>query len=326
MSESTDEPVTDIASVVVDGCAPLLSKPDAWEGWVAGGVDLAIPTVATHERPEEAIPRVRKWGRWTEGNNRLFHAALPEDLDRLGDGRLGIAFHFQNTAPLGEDPGLLEVYGDLGLRMIQLTYNHRNAVGYGCMDPHDRGLTAFGRDLVAEMNRLGMVVDLSHTGRRTTLEAIEASAHPTVFSHSNARRLFDHPRNITDTQIRAVAERGGLVGVNAVSSFLRTDGEGANLSDLLDHIDYLVEMIGPEQVCLGLDFWSDGDIDYGEWTRTGLWTADDLSAHVTWPEGICGPGHFPRLVEGLAARGYSSDDIAAIMGDNWIRLFRQVWN
>lgn len=313
-------------SVVVDGCAPLLSKPGAWEGWLVGGVDLAIPTVATHEGPEEAVTRVENWRRWIDENEKLLHVVSPTDLDALGNGRLGITFHFQNTTPLGDDLSLLEAYRRLGLRMIQLTYNHRNAVGDGCMDLADRGLTGFGRDLVAEMNRLGMVIDLSHTGRRTTLEAIEASIHPTVFSHSNARRLFDHPRNITDQQIRAVAERGGLVGVNAVSSFLRADGVGAHLSDLLDHIDYLVEMIGPARVCLGLDFWTDGDPNFAAWTQSRFWTADDLSRYVTWPAQIAGPGHFPRLAEGLAARGYSPQSIAAIMGHNWIRLFREVWS
>ncbi|MCQ3804808.1 MAG: membrane dipeptidase [bacterium] len=312
-------------SVVVDGCAPLLAKRGAWQGYLAGGVDLAIPTVATHETPLEAMPRVRDWRKWIADNDSLFHAASPSDLGTFAEGRLGIAFHFQNTTPLGESLDLLETYARLGLRMIQLTYNHRNAVGDGCMDPNDRGLTAFGRDVVAEMNRLGIVVDLSHTGHRTTLEAIDASEHPTVFSHSNAQRLFDHPRNITDTQIRAVAEGGGLVGVNTVSSFLRSDGVGANLSDLLDHIDYLVEMIGSNQVCLGLDFWIDGEPDFGEWTEAGLWTADDLSAHVGWPRGISGPGHIPRLRQGLADRGYSPEAIAGIMGDNWIRLFTEVW-
>ena len=312
-------------SVVVDGCAPLLSKPGAWKGWLVGGVDLAIPTVATHEAPDEALPRVADWRRWVKKHDQLFQVVSHTGLDALGDRRLGICFHFQNTTPIGEKLALLEVYRDLGVRMIQLTYNYRNAVGDGCMEPGDRGLTPFGGALVAEMNRLGLVVDLSHTGHRTTLEAIEASFHPPVFSHSNARRLFDHPRNITDEQIRAVGEKGGLVGVNAVPSFLRSDGIGANLSDLLDHIDYLAEMIGPEHVCLGLDFWTDRNLDYEKWDKTGLWAADDLTEYVSWPHGICGPGHFPRLREGLVERGYSPGNIAAIMGNNWVRLFRQVW-
>lgn len=290
-----------------------------------GEVDLAVPTVATHENPGEGLKRVGEWRSWLAEEKGVFHVTSPTDLDRLGDGRLGVTFHFQNTTPLGEDLDLLEVYRDLGVRMIQLTYNDHNAVGGGCMDSHDGGLSPFGRDLIGEMNQLGMVVDLSHTGYRTTLEAIEASSAPTVFSHSNVRRLFDHPRNITDQQIRAVAERGGLVGVNAVASFLRTDGKGANLSDLLDHIDYLVEMIGPEQVCLGLDFWSGPEVDFKAWNRTGRWGADDLSEFVDWPRDIAGPGHFPRLREGLAARGHSTGDIAAVMGDNWARLFRRLW-
>lgn len=325
MCPSVMEEATQARAVVVDGCAPLLSHPHAWEGWVVGGVDLAIPTVATHETPGEALRRVGQWRRWLDEEDGVFHVASPEDLDVLGDGRLGVTFHFQNTTPLGDDLELVEAYRELGVRMVQLTYNEHNAVGGGCMDASDAGLTRFGRDLIKEMNRLGVVVDLSHTGHRTTLEAIEASSAPTVFSHSNVQRIFDHPRNITDQQIRAVAERGGLVGVNAVASFLRTDGVGANLPDLLDHIDYLVEMIGPGQVCLGLDFWTGPEADFGEWNRTGCWTADDLSQYVDWPRDIAGPGHFPRLRQGLAARGHSPEDIAAIMGENWVRLFRRLW-
>lgn len=313
-------------TVVVDGCAPLLSAPGAWEGWSAGGVDLAIPTVATHEQPEQAVPKVEKWKRWAEGDRRRFPVTSPDDLGNLGDGRLGIGFHFQNTTPLGEDLRLLHRFHRLGVRMIQLTYNHRNAVGDGCMEPKDRGLTSFGRDLIGEMNHLGVVIDLSHTGERTTLEAIEASAHPTVFSHSNVGRIFDHPRNISDEQIRTVAEKGGLVGVNAVSAFLRADGAGACRSDLVDHIDYLVEMIGPHRVGLGLDFWSDVPIDYSEWTAAGLWGADDISRYVNWPDGICGPGHIPRIARELSDRGYSSKHIRGIMGGNWVSLFRSVWN
>ena len=313
-------------SVVVDGCAPLLSKPGAWEGWLVGGADLAVPTVATHEGPGRTPARLRDWTAWMDGADRLYHVTGPADLDALGDGRLGIVYHFQNTTPLGEDLNLLGAYRRRGVRMIQLTYNHRNAVGGGCMDTRDEGLTAFGRDLIGEMDRLGVVIDLSHTGRRTTLEAIESSAHPVVFSHSNARRLFDHPRNITDHQIRAVAERGGLVGVNAVSSFLRTGGAGAGLSDVVDHIDYLVQVVGPDRVCLGLDFWSDAEIAFPEWTRAGMWTRADLSRYVSWPTGLSGPGHIPRIAAELEARGYRSGDIAAIMGDNWVRLFRTVWS
>lgn len=313
-------------SLVVDGCAPQLSDPQAWEGWLVGGVDLAIPTVSTHESPGEALKKIGRWRRWLQEDERLFLVASPPDLDILGEGRLGITFHFQNTTPVGNDLDLLEGYQRLGVRMIQLTYNHRNLVGDGCMEPEDAGLSRFGRDLIAEMNRLGIVVDLSHTGHRTTLEAMEASLAPTVFSHSNAKGLFDHPRNVTDRQIRAVAEGGGLIGVNAVSSFLRTDGVGASISDLLDHIDYMVQLIGPRHVCLGLDFWAGGTVDFAEWNRKGLWTADDLSAYVGWPEGIAGPGHFPRLVEGLMSRGYSPSDVNAIMGDNWVRLFRRLWN
>jgi membrane dipeptidase len=281
--------------------------------------------VATHESPDEALPRVEKWRDWIKRNEGIFHVASTTDLKQLGDKRLGITFHFQNATPLGDRLGLVEEYRQLGVRMIQLTYNHQNLVGYGCMDPEDDGLSRFGRDLVAEMDRLGVVIDLSHTGRRTTLEAIDASRHPTVFSHSNVKRLFDHPRNIDDEQIRAVANRGGLVGVNAVSSFLRTNGIGAKLEDLLDHIDYLVQMIGPEQVCLGLDFWTNDTPDFSAWTKTGLWTTDDIHDYVAWPQDISGPGHFPRLVEGLIARGYSNENVTAIMGNNWIRLFETVW-
>ena len=310
----------------MDGCAPLLSKPGAWRGWVEGGVDLAIPTVATHEGAEEGPARVKEWRRWTDGDRGVYLVASRADLERLGTGDLGILFHFQNTTPLGGRLSLLEEYHRLGVRMIQLTYNHANAVGGGCMDADDRGLTGFGTDLIAEMNRLGTVIDLSHTGRRTTLEAIERSAHPTVFSHSNANRVFAHPRSIDDQQIRAVAERGGLVGANAVASFLRTDGVGADLSDLVEHIEYLVELIGPSRVCLGLDFWSDAQIDYAEWTADARWTADRPSHQVNWPNGICGPGHIPRIAQELRHRGYSNEAIDGIMGNNWVRLLHSVWN
>ena len=325
---SSDGPLHDRLTIV-DGVCPLMQTPSAWDAYIAGGADIVAPTVANAEGVEQTMVLLGRWFRWLEEDReRLMHVASTAQLREaaLSD-RLGIVFHFQDTAPLGGDVSMLEVYRRLGVMMIQLTYNRRNAVGDGSTEPENAGLSSYGHDVVREMNRLGIIVDLSHTGYRTTMDAIEASRSPVVFSHSNALALHTNPRNIADDQARAAAATGGLVGVNAFPAFL-TDAPRATVAHVVDHIEHWLGLIGPEHVAIGLDYYDGGTPEvYAEMIRSGLWTTDTypLPPHP-FPEGIEDPSRLGNLTAEMERRGFDERTIANIMGANWMRLFENVWS
>ena len=312
---------------VVDAVCPLMTDPEAWDLYMEGGVDIGAPTVANFETPSETLELLEQWARWIGEDDRLVAVTEPGDFELFpSPGKLGVIIHFQNGAPLGEDLGNYERFHRLGLRMVQLCYNFDNPLGDGCLSREDGPLTSFGREAIREMNRLGIVVDLSHTGRRTTMEAMRATSAPPVFSHSNPYAVTPHRRNIDDEQIRAVADLGGLVGVVTFPAFVKPGGQGATVSDLVDHVDYLVDMIGPEQVGMGLDFCESGLEMVERMIESGAWTVED------YPPGadarlldLQSPSQIQRIRDELARRGYPPEAIAGIMGQNWIDLFKRVW-
>ncbi len=313
---------------VLDGVCPQMIDPDYWDSWIKGAVDITVPTVANWEDPAETQKLLDQWGRWLTEDNQLMAVNEPHDFEQFPvAGRLGVIIHFQNTLPLGDDLANYERFYGQGLRMVQICYNRTNLVGDGCLEPGDGPLTSFGKEAIREMNRLGMVVDLSHTGRRTTFDAMRASSAPPVFSHSNPKALCDNRRNIDDEQIKAVADLGGLVGINAYPAFVKPGGKGATVADLVDHIDYLVDLIGPHQVGLGLDFCELSPEIHREMIASGEWSIEDYPDDSgTYPIGLETPAQIPNLTRELVNRGYPPDTINAIMGHNWIDLYRRVWS
>ncbi len=305
-----------------------MTDPDSWDSWIEGGVNIAVPTVANWETPAETQDLLDQWDRWLSEDRRLIGVNQPADFDQFPVvGKLGVIIHFQNTLPLGDDLANYERFYGQGLRMVQICYNRTNLVGDGCLEPGDGPLTSFGRDVIKEMNRLGMVVDLSHTGRRTTFDAMRVSSSPPVFSHSNPKTLCSNRRNIDDEQIKAVAGLGGLVGVNAYPAFVKQGGKGATVSDLVDHIDYLVDLIGPHQIGLGLDFCELSPQIHREMIASGEWSIQDYPDDSgTYPLGLETPAQIPNITQELVRRGYPTDVIEAIMGHNWINLFKKVWS
>lgn len=237
-------------------------------------------------------------------------------------GKLAVVFHFQGTNPVANDLNMVETYYRLGIRHMLMAYNLRNPVGDGCKEPKDAGLSLFGVKLVEEMNRVGMWVDCSHTGYRTSMDVFEVSSAPVIFSHTAAFAVHGHSRNIRDDQIRACARTGGVIGVNGVGTFL-ADNEGT-AEAMLRHIDYIAEMVGPRHVGIGLDFVYDRAT-----ASPSLWNVvneADPNARLPWPEiNFTPPEELPRLTEAMMAHGYRETDIRAILGENWLRLAQRVW-
>ena len=234
------------------------------------------------------------------------------------DGKLAIAFDIEGGTAVSEHPGMVELFYRLGVRWMLIAYNKNNKLGGGGQD-NDEGLSDYGKQIIDEMERVGMVLCCSHTGYRTAHEAIEYANNPVIFSHSNPLALCDHPRNIPDDLIKACAASGGVIGINGVRRFLDND---ISTDNIIRNIDYLVNLVGPEHVGIGLDYVYDQE-EYLEHVRS----RPDIFAG-TFNEGdqlFVEPERFPAIAEGLLKRGYKEPDIQGILGHNSLRVARQVW-
>jgi len=237
------------------------------------------------------------------------------------EGKLAVGFHFQGSLALESNPNMVELFYGLGVRHMLLAYNVMNAAAGGCMDQQDVGLSGYGLRLVEEMNRVGMIVDCTHTSYRSTIDIMEASRVPVIFSHSNAREVYEHARNIADDQALACARKGGLVGVTGVGKFMSSGGE-SRVQDLMPHILHYAELIGPRHIGLGVDH-----VYYLEQmyrrvaARPGLWPKGNPPPpwHYFTPEQV------PELSEALLKTGMSETDVAGILGENFLRVAEQIW-
>ncbi|TSD99437.1 membrane dipeptidase [Skermania sp. ID1734] len=242
------------------------------------------------------------------------------------DGAFALAFDLEDSAPIeGELDNAAHFY-DLGVRSMLPTYNRANSAGCGCLDTIDTGLTAYGKALVQEMNRIGMLVDGSHCSIRTGLDLADATAQPMIYSHSNFAALWKHPRNITDDQARACAETGGVIGVNGVGIFLGANApeqRGERLRAMADHLEYGVELVGIEHVGIGSDYSFD-HVDFNLELQTNPQAFSD--AYTAYgPLQWVPPEDTVTLDSVLAERGWSPADIDAVCGGNFARVARQVW-
>ncbi len=308
-------------------CLPL--KPDTDPARLsrhrAGGVDFVSVNVGMDMTPVANVMAVLAGFRAgvLARSDAYALAGTVADIRRAKQqGKLAVAFDLEGSLPLQGEIAMVRRYYDLGVRQIHLAYNRNNAVGGGCHD-EDIGLTAFGHAVVAEINRVGMLMDCSHTGHHTSLDIMAASTKPVVFSHANPRTLVDHGRNISDQQIDACAATGGVIGVNGVSLFL--GDPAASTEAMLRHIDHLVQRVGADHVGLGLDYSyepvtddvpEDDHPDY--WWPTGAGYDFDILRFAE-------PEQLPKLTEGVLGLGYNEADIRGILGENFARVAEATW-
>jgi membrane dipeptidase len=297
------------------------------------GVTAINATIAVWDDYESTLHRTTRYREWFEEFDELIRPVKTVDdiHSAKAENRTGIILGWQNAAPIGNDLKRLRLFHELGTRVIQLTYNERNLLGNGCYERIDDGLSRFGLAAVEEMNRLGILIDLSHVGDRTTLDAIENSAKPVAITHANARSQIGHPRNKTDEAIKLLVERGGVIGANAFPMFFE-NGFETDLDEYLDAIDYLVQMVGIDHVAIGTDFCMEQSRPWFEWlfASQGKIPAPEGSVAFT-PEpyrhlkNFESPADWVNVAEGLTARNYSDADSRKVLGENWLRLFGQVW-
>lgn len=334
---ATDEP---FPYLFVDGCVQIWPDADLAAAHRHGVTAYAVTAWLPHVTLDKALKDMMFWHRIVRDHPNLLLAATVDDiLTARKDGRAALVLASQDGDALGTELHRLEAFHRLGLRMLIPVYNRTNHLGDGCLDRTDGGLTCFGQQVVQACNRLGIVLDGSHVGRRTTLEMIDLSAHPVVFSHSNAKALVDNPRNIDDEQIKACAARGGVIGIVCWGPLLYKSGSGRRptIDDFVDHIDYVAQLVGSaDHIGIGTDF-SLGSYPIHSGSPGNRLSYKDVCSEydrhfTTYPrsrqrfaEGFCHYGHLGDVAAKLEKRGYSREDIQRIMGENFLRVFRQVW-
>lgn len=263
--------------------------------------------------------RLRSWSNWVH-----FVETAADIREARRKGKLAVGFHFQGTNPLGQDLNMIALYHRLGVRHILLAYNQKNAMADGCHERTDEGLSRLGRRAVAEIERCGMILDCTHTGYRSSMEAIEMSTQPVMFSHSNAKALRDHARNIHDDQIKACARTGGLVGVTGVGHFLSED-MAATPAAVVAHIDHIANLVGTDHIGIGIDH-----VYYQSHKARQRAAAPNSYPSGYPPAGRAGsylaPEQLIEVVELLVQRGYDEIDLDKILGGNFLRVAERVWD
>ncbi len=246
-----------------------------------------------------------------------------DDLRRAkAEGKLALMFNLQETDILEGRLEMIQVYYDRGVRHMLLAYNRKNKVGDGCAERTDAGLSRFGVHVVEEMNRVGMIVDGSHTGYRTSMEAMEISTAPVIFSHCSAHALYDHYRNIRDDQIKACAASGGVIGMNGMGEF--TEDDQASSEALFQQVDYIAQLVGPRHLAIGLDYVEALDAFWG-WVRVDdeAWPWNNGKPHRGGR--FATPEQTAEVVELMLRAGYKDDDVRGFLGENLIRVAERVW-
>jgi len=321
--------------MLIDGLQCGHFSRESFAGLLKGGVGAVTVTCGFWETPTETMDIFVKWREMARENADIVGIALSTDDIRSihADGRLAVILGAQNTDLLGGRIGYVELFADMGLRVMQLTYNTQNSVGSSCYEPVDTGLTKFGRELVLEMGRAGVLVDLSHVGDKTSLDAIQVSEKPVAITHANPKRLFDHKRNKSDDVLKALAERGGVLGC-ATYRNITGDAYCASAVAWGEMVARTVDMIGIDHVAIGTDrSHNHVTADYlwmrkGRWTRTGGYGA----GVTTTPVKVEPPAFFRDLEqiavlpEGLRAAGFNESEVTKITHGNWLRLYGEVFS
>jgi membrane dipeptidase len=288
------------------------------------------------DRFRNAAAAVASWDRLIAAHSRhLVKIEKAADIRAaVAAGKVGMIYNFQDTTPIETDAANVDHFATLGVKVIQLTYNKRNLAGDGCLERSNAGISDYGRELIARINRNDVLLDLSHAGQRTQAEGIAASAAPAAITHSGCRALVDLPRNTHDSEMRALAQKGGVFGVYLMP-FLRLTGQPGR-EDLLRHLDHAVNVCGEDHVGIGTDDPFLGyEINdetrrrhrefYEDRVRRGVAAPGESPEVMNYVEGYNSGDRYDRIAQDLRRRGWRQDRIDKVLGDNWVRLFAAAW-
>ena len=315
--------------IVIDGLIISNFSESVFRDMRRGGITAANCTCSVWENFTESMRELMKWKRWFRDHADLITPVYKAaDIRRAKrEGKTGIILGWQNLSGIEDQIGYLELFKELGVGIMQITYNTRNLVGSGCYETHDSGLSDFGYDVVAEMNRLGILCDLSHVGAKTSEDVIRASKKPVAYSHCLPAALKAHPRNKSDEQLRFIVDQGGFVGVTMFPPFLKR-GSNATVDDYVEAIEHVIGVCGEEHVGIGTDFTQDFGQEFYDWLNFDKGYGRRVTTFgevVQNPEGLRTIGEFPNLTAAMERRGWSRTRIEGVIGKNWLDLLERTW-
>lgn len=295
-----------------------------------GGLNAVHVTIAYHETFREMVLRIEDWNeRFMRFGDLIMHGRSAADIDAaIETNRTAVFFGFQNPSPIEDDIGLIEIVHSLGVRFMQLSYNNQSLLATGCYEAEDPGITRFGRQAIAEMNRVGLVIDMSHSAERSTLEAIELSARPITITHANPAWWEPALRNKSDTVLKALTESGGMLGFSLYPHHL-SDKTDCTIESFCQMVAECAERYGVSQIGIGSDLCQNQPDSVVEWMRNGRW-----SREMDYGEGSASAPGFPEqppwfkdsrdyrnIAAGLTAVGFNEEEVGQVMGRNWYNFY-----
>lgn len=317
----------------IDGLECGYFTREVFEDLRRGSVNCVTPTLAFWEDAGETMDAIGRWRDLVEDNKDVATIARTgADIAAAKEsGRVAVLLGTQNSSPIEDRLRYIELFHDMGLRVMQITYNNQNAIGGSCYEPSDSGLARFGHQVVREMNRVGMLIDLSHVGQRTCLEAIGASEKPVAITHANATDLYDHPRNKRTDVLKALAGNRGVIGLATYRNICGPWAESA--AKWAEMVARTVDIAGIDSVGIGTDYGWDNSMTDLDWMRRGRWTREQQFGAGSAsnpgkqppPDWFPSPGSFPLIAEALGERGMTDTEVAAVMGGNWLRVYTEVF-
>ncbi|TAN11803.1 MAG: peptidase M19 [Burkholderiaceae bacterium] len=313
---------------VIDGLVVSKWSRQVFEAMHRGGLTAANCTCSIWEGMRDTMINIAWWNKaFVENADIIMQVRSTSDIHEAKEtGKVGVILGWQNTAGIEDRLDLLPLYKQLGVSVIQLTYNTQNLVGSGCWEATDGGLSGFGREVIDTMNRVGMLVDLSHVGPKTSSDAIAYSDKPCAYTHVAARGAFDHPRNKTDAQLREMVERGGFVGVATYPPFMKT-GVATTVDDCMELFEYMINICGEQNIGIGTDFTQGHDDAYFDWLRQDKGYARRANpgrGRAPAVKGMETLADYGRLTGAMERRGWTESRIRRVLGENWLRFLGEV--
>jgi len=296
-------------------------------------LDAVHVTIVYHEDYNELLKRIDEWNKlFKENSDLIFQGKNFKDIEKAREqNKTAIFFGFQNCSPIEDDINLIENIHQLGCRFMQLTYNNQSLLATGCYEKIDSGVTNFGKETIKEMNRVGIVIDMSHSAEKSTFDAIELSEKPIAITHANP--LFWHKaiRNKSNDLLKALAESGGMLGLSLYPHHLK-DGTNCNLKSFCEMTAKTAEMIGVKNIGIGSDLCLRQPDEVVEWMRNGTWTktknygegSKNKAGFPKQPDWFVDARGFKNLEEGLKKTGFNNEDVESILGNNWYNFYKNI--
>jgi len=317
--------------IVIDGLQYCHWDRAYFETLQASGITAVHATLVYHENARETLTRFAEWNlRFEQNADLIMPIYSMADIEiAKHQGKVGIFFGAQNCSPIDDEIGLIEVMRQQGLLIMQLTYNNQSLLATGCYEQDDTGLTRFGQQAVAEMNRVGMIIDMSHSAERSTLEAIDASSRPICISHANPNFAHQALRNKSNTVIKSLTDRGGLLGFS-LYPFHLPNGSQCTLDDFCQMVATTADMVGVEHLGIGSDLCLNQPQAVLEWMRNGRWSkamdyGEGSANNAGWPDALpwfSGKQGMENIYNGLIRHGFSESEAGDILGNNWFNFLQ----